>query len=524
MRADNVTAVLEEVDQLLLAERLEDAMERLDQARRLDPSNPQVFQRLGDAYRAKGRTADALRAYDEAIALAPGRAKLWSKRGDALLDAGRPDEAIAAFEKASRLAPDEFTPLDWSLRGDRCFERSDYETAARFYRKSLAVKPNGDAWHGLGAIEQAVGRFEKALAYYEKGLTLDPGNVQLLNARGLALRDLGRGSEAIECFGQVVARDPESLQGWLNLGLVLREQGHVERARDAYVRATELQSDRADTWLELGLCEQDIGEREQALRTALRSFERAIELDADSFWGWNNAGWALGELGEYNEALARLDRAIQIDEVESVPWDNKVTLLLQHGDLAQARACIDRMVRVVRNRAEALGTKSYLLTEWLGEDDEALEAVREASDLAPDNVWIAANLAEILLKVGKYKVARSKARALLDKVLQPHERCAMLFIVYASYVLERRMSRQRASAFHDFIDYFRAHYVKGTPKERTWTYRGLLRKVLTKLSLDEESTFLLSMAIDLQVGTFEPAKTAFFAADAKPAPAEVTAS
>ena len=475
MKARALDEVTEEVDRLLLAGEFDRAVELLDQSHRQDLADHVLAQRLGDLYRALERPDEALAAYDEAISAAPDSGELWAKKGDALIDAGRPDEAVDAFKKASELTPNEFSAADWNLRGDRCYSYMDYETAAQLYESSLALEANVEAWRGLGLVAWAQGNYAGAMRSYREGLELDPTNVDLLNDLGLAHYTLDEISEARTCFEQVVALHPQSLEGWFNLGLVHRESRNFEAAYDACVHATELAPEHADVWIELGLSELELGDRQSALRNALISFERAIELDEYSFWGWNNAGSVLAELKQYDAALTRLDRAIELGPFEVNPWNSKVFMLLDQGKFEQADACVEEMLSAVADRGEALNIKALTFMDWKGNDKEALKVLRQASKLKPDDPSIGSNLAEVLLKLGEYAESRKRARALLKMDADEDQRCALLFVIYAAYVLEGGSPTRRSSAFHEFIEYYRSQYVGDERRTSTWNYRGLVQ-------------------------------------------------
>ena len=52
------------------------------------------------------------------------------------------------------------------------------------------------------------GKFTDALGCFEKALSSDPSNPNLLNLRGSALRSLGRYDEALECYNKSLELDP----------------------------------------------------------------------------------------------------------------------------------------------------------------------------------------------------------------------------------------------------------------------------------------------------------------------------
>ncbi len=55
------------------------------------------------------------------------------------------------------------------------------------------------------------GKYEEALEYFEKALSLDPDNPNIWNKKGVALRSMGRYGEAIECFNKSLEILPRDL-------------------------------------------------------------------------------------------------------------------------------------------------------------------------------------------------------------------------------------------------------------------------------------------------------------------------
>ena len=53
-----------------------------------------------------------------------------------------------------------------------------------------------------------LGKYEEAIAYYDKALTVDPNYATALSNKGSALNELGRHEEAIACYDKALAIDP----------------------------------------------------------------------------------------------------------------------------------------------------------------------------------------------------------------------------------------------------------------------------------------------------------------------------
>jgi len=499
-------------DLLVASGRYKEAATLFHQALELQPSDsPAILQSLGDAYRGIGDKTQALDSYSQAIAKSPSRTELWIRRGDALLDAGEIDEAVSAFEHAADLDTDAFTAVDWNIRGDRFLASEDYDSARLLYQHALIADPNPLSWHNLGLAEQRAGNLSEALDAYDKGLRADPDNAGMINGRAATLLEFGDWEsleEARTILEKLTSKQPDFLDGWLNLGFALRELGEFQAASDAYRRASELDPTQADTWNYLGATQIDTGDV-ALFPDALQCFEKATEIDPNSQWGWSNAGWVLARLGDYPGAREKLDRAIALAEREAIPWANKVDVLSAMGLVDEAEACADRALEIVDDRAAALASKAGLLTDFRGKDDEALELLNEARDLSPSDSIVRSSLAEVLLKIGDFVESRKEARSLLQvEDLDTSTRCGLLFIVYASYVLEESKGSRREKALEDFVSFYAQEYLESR-KKVYWIYDGLQRIILDP-RVSTESRFLLFSMIDLQLGAVDPREMSFF--------------
>jgi Tfp pilus assembly protein PilF len=152
-------------------------------------------------------------------------------------------------------------------------------------------------WNELGRSLVARGRYEEALACYDRALALRSDIPQILNNRGNALRHLDRLDEAEQSLREALRLKPDFANAHNNLGRVLDDHGRFEEAEASARTALRLQPAHAYAHFNLGniLCHLGrTGEAEASYRTALR-------LQPESP-GWRTAlGSALLLAGQFEE-------------------------------------------------------------------------------------------------------------------------------------------------------------------------------------------------------------------------------
>ena len=98
-------------------------------------------------------------------------------------------------------------------RGTILHELGRFDEAIASYEKVIALEPNYvDALYNRGVTLQALKRFEEALACYDRVLTFKPAYVGALNNRSVTLQNLGRTEEAQVSYDRVVATQSNDLK------------------------------------------------------------------------------------------------------------------------------------------------------------------------------------------------------------------------------------------------------------------------------------------------------------------------
>ena len=141
-----------------------------------------------------------------------------------------------------------------------------------------------EAHYNLGAMLQAKGQLDSAIAEYQTAVRLRPQDAVANNALGAALVGAGEDERAIEYLRTALKRRPDYFDAHYNLGLVLAGRNDFQEALEH-------------------------------LRIALQLQPQDANVEA-------NLGAALAELGRFAEAKSHFERALQIDPNQSVAKEN----------------------------------------------------------------------------------------------------------------------------------------------------------------------------------------------------------
>jgi cytochrome c-type biogenesis protein CcmH/NrfG len=115
-------------------------------------------------------------------------------------------------------------------------------------RDLLQKEPNNlQALVRMGDMFFDAGMFDKSKEYYQRALTLNPGDIKVETDLGTALRNTGQPQEALKLFERTVAKDPSHWRGWFNIGIVsMYDLRDFDRAEKAFQKVSELKPDAID--------------------------------------------------------------------------------------------------------------------------------------------------------------------------------------------------------------------------------------------------------------------------------------
>jgi len=218
---DEAEHLYQESLELFRSGHLDQAVQRLEQAVRLNPQNPDLLEALGVLYEKLGRLDQAIETMKRLVQLFPQHIMAHTNLSRFYVQKGMILEAEQEQGEARRLA--------W---------RAELQ-AQRALGNVREQSPEQETQARAREIEERIERYRKVIA-------LDPADVLGYFSLGSALLDAKRFPEARDTFQKAVSVDPKHSPSYFNLGLALESLGETSEAIRVYEAGVNVAGERGD--------------------------------------------------------------------------------------------------------------------------------------------------------------------------------------------------------------------------------------------------------------------------------------
>jgi serine/threonine protein kinase/Tfp pilus assembly protein PilF len=346
---------------------------REEQALAAKPTNnPQAYDAYlrGLAFETRSNySSDALfkaiEFYDLAVRLDPNFALAWARLSGvhALLysdrrdtTAARRDAAKQALENAQKLQPN--TPETLLFTGYyQYWVLHDYGLAkATFGRVSKMLPGNSEVLYALGAIARNEGHWDESVAYWERGLALNPRNTALLTEVAFTYAALRQLPKAEKLYDRALDVLPNELSLMALKASIYQAEGNLKEAAKSLVQVNA--KTNSDVAVRIKLTQLRL-ERNPEAMWWVQSRQTRLPLTSGIEKGSKQVGLALAQHVAGDTAHAKADAEQARNTLESLKKDQPDNAFVAAA-LAVAYAMLD-------------------------EKDSALNEAQRATTLLPSN-------------------------------------------------------------------------------------------------------------------------------------------
>ena len=192
---------------LRLLKRYEEAIKEFDEAIRLNPNKAEYHEGKGIALYYLKRYEEAIKEFEEAIKLNPSKARYHYRKGIVLSSLYKNEEAIKEFDEAIRLNPNKAEYHE--SKGLSLHYLKRYEEAVEEFDKAIKLDPINPSYHlSKGRSLSYLKRYDEAIKEFDKAIKLDPTNPDYYYSKAIALKELHRFIEAIESLQMALNLSP----------------------------------------------------------------------------------------------------------------------------------------------------------------------------------------------------------------------------------------------------------------------------------------------------------------------------
>ena len=167
-----------------------------------------------------GRKEEALKDYGTLIYLEPRNFLNYQGRAALYSDLKQYDLAQADIMTALKLAP-----MNAGLHNSMCWmlaiQGKELERALTYCNVAVGLtgNTNGFAIDSRGMVHLKMGKYDLALADYERAMSISPRSSHFMYGRGIALLRLGRTEEGRGLIDRAIAAEPEIAKQYADYGV-----------------------------------------------------------------------------------------------------------------------------------------------------------------------------------------------------------------------------------------------------------------------------------------------------------------
>ena len=227
---------------------------------------------------------------------------------------------------------------------------------------------------------------------------------------GRCLRAAGKRQEERDLLEELIAREPSYGQAWVELGESLEQEGRTQEAMATYDRGIEnAPSDPTLFGMRASLC-WTFGDRDGALQSA----DRAALLSPD--YGWVRRAQVMwrAQIGDLDEALRHAEACVRDNPTWRLSYELLATAHEALGDQEQRVDALRQAVRIDPRTGSARANLLDALLE-LRKFDDAERVIQEGLDLLGDEPQLHLTRLKIRRMEGELVPAREQLVALLER-------------------------------------------------------------------------------------------------------------
>jgi tetratricopeptide (TPR) repeat protein len=388
-----------------------------------------------------------------------------------------------------------------------------------------------------GTVLSGQGKYEEALAYYDKAEREAPMEIDVYISKGIAYANLEKLDEAKGQFEKALKINRASGLVYFHLGSIAILQGDTALGFENYNKAVANGYDDAQLYYSMGLLHEENGETDMAVRNyskaiqrdalrpdirirkarlllqgerfpeALQTLDETILTNPDVFEGYHLKFTTLLQLKQYDKAGELLDSANQLFPKDPSFAIDKVSLLIEQKKIDEALSALTALEnaeetddavrrRIYMERAQICATQEDVKAA-IAALEQAKALSEKAGEFDSEIVFLLANCH---LSAEEYDKVLGYARQLLEKADDGYSKeTARYFEPFALKMLGRM--EEALPLYSEAIDEYRNQSLAAPGNLDAYLLRVMC---LRDIEQYDKALELIDYVIELQSERAEP--------------------
>lgn len=473
LKLDSAEALEIKGSAYVLKNRLSDAEACFLKALKDKPDRTSARIQLAAIYRQLGRNADTRRMLDEAIKTDPKNFRAYYMLADLELAEGRKDKALDIYAKAAELNPSDPSALykqgllyiekreidkaekiaadlekrfprhadGTRLQGMANFHSQKYKDAVLFLQKSIAIRPNQEAYYYLGLCYYNQNELELALSQFRTVLDVNPSAPQARLLTGIILLKQKRIDDSIAEIRKLLQAEPRFALAHNILGSAYMAKGLYDEGMKELNRALELDPKIVDVHMKKGIFHFSKGQFKEAENDLQSAVHVAPELLNSRLL---LASYYIRQKND-EKAVTLLTQGISGKKSDAIIYNNLAAVMFARNNIAEGR---NYLLKAKKADPDYLNAYFNLATVFLAtnEHEKALQEYREILQRDAKNAKALLSMAALL----EFKGEESQAYKLYQQATET--KSADAYLALANYHVKRKEYKKAHSVLDDAIE------------------------------------------------------------------------
>lgn len=374
-----------------------------------NPNEIKIISLLADTYTSLGETDQAINLYKKILKIEPNEDESRFHLAELLTRSSLFIESIDNLKMLSEKYSDQWE-FNFQM-GLNYFLMRKYDEALTFLKKGFKENQyNSKLVFYLGTLLTKKGKYKEALEVYKPICQISPKDSPFYKYKVELLLILKKYDEAEKLLGEILDEVDDDYIWYYYLGLLKEDKEDFKEAIHYFQKARKLNQIDDRIINEMSMIYFHLGK----LDASINVIEKAIESNDKDAMLYLYLGDAYFRLKDYPNALKSYTNGASLDSQNPNFLFQSAIVLNEQKKYALTEKALKKVLSIDNNHKYALNFISYFYAEHNIHLDEALNYIKKALEIDPDNGAFIDTLGFVLYKQGKFKKALKQFQSALE--------------------------------------------------------------------------------------------------------------